>query len=109
MSFLVWIIAGIIAGWLTGMLVRGAGYGLLGDLAIGLIGGLIGGALAGVFGIQPTNLIGSILVAAFGGVVLVWLLHLVHPGAGLRFLGPTLRALRQMLRFSAPMQRNGDV
>jgi uncharacterized membrane protein YeaQ/YmgE (transglycosylase-associated protein family) len=53
MSFLVWIIAGIIAGWLTGMLVRGAGYGLLGDLAIGLIGGLIGGALAGVFGIQP--------------------------------------------------------
>jgi uncharacterized membrane protein YeaQ/YmgE (transglycosylase-associated protein family) len=80
MSFLVWIIAGIVAGWLTGMLVRGAGYGLIGDLAIGLIGGLIGGALAGVFGIQPTNLIGSILVAAFGGVVLVWLLHLVHPG-----------------------------
>jgi uncharacterized membrane protein YeaQ/YmgE (transglycosylase-associated protein family) len=62
MSFLVWIIAGIIAGWLTGMLVRGAGYGLLGDLAIGLIGGLIGGALRR-FGIQPTNLIGSILVA----------------------------------------------
>ena len=80
MSFLVWIISGIIAGWLAGMIVRGAGYGLLGDLIVGLIGGLIGGLLAGVFGIRPTNLIGSILVAAGGGVVLVWLLHLVHPG-----------------------------
>jgi len=77
---LVWIISGIIAGWLTGMLVRGAGYGLLGDLAIGLIGGLIGGFLAGVFGVQATSLAGQILVAALGGVVLVWILHSVHPG-----------------------------
>ena len=77
---LVWIIAGIIAGWLTGMLVRGAGYGLLGDLAIGLIGGLIGGFLAGVFGVQATTLTGQILVAALGGVVLVWILHALHPG-----------------------------
>jgi len=77
---LVWIISGIIAGWLTGMLVRGAGYGLLGDLAIGLIGGLIGGFLAGVFGVQATSLAGQILVAALGGVVLVWILHALHPG-----------------------------
>ncbi len=77
---LVWIISGIIAGWLTGMLVRGAGYGLLGDLAIGLIGGLIGGFLAGVFGVQATTLAGQILVAALGGVVLVWILHAIHPG-----------------------------
>jgi uncharacterized membrane protein YeaQ/YmgE (transglycosylase-associated protein family) len=80
MSVLVWIISGIIAGWLAGMLVRGAGYGLLGDLLLGLIGGLIGGSLAGVFGIQPTNWIGAVIIAALGGVILVWILHLIHPG-----------------------------
>ena len=57
-----------------------AGYGLIGDLAVGLIGGLIGGALAGAFGIQPTNWLGVVLVAALGGVILVWLLHMIHPG-----------------------------
>jgi uncharacterized membrane protein YeaQ/YmgE (transglycosylase-associated protein family) len=80
MSILLWIISGIVAGWLAGMLIRGAGFGLLGDLAVGLIGGLIGGFIAGLVGIQPTSLVAEILVAALGGVILVWLLHLIHPG-----------------------------
>lgn len=80
MGILLWIISGIIAGWLAGILIRGAGYGLLGDLVIGLVGGVIGGFLAGLVGIQPTSWIAQILVAAVGGVVLVWILHLIHPG-----------------------------
>ncbi len=80
MSIVIWIISGIIAGWLAGVIVRGAGFGLLGDLAVGLIGGLIGGFLAGLVGLQAQNWFGQILVAAVGGVILVWLLHLVHPG-----------------------------
>lgn len=43
MHILVWIISGIIAGWLTGLVVLRRGLGLLGDLIIGLLGGLIGG------------------------------------------------------------------
>ena len=62
------------------MLIRGAGYGLLGDLIIGLLGGVIGGFFAGLIGIQPTSWIAQILVAAMGGVILVWILHLIHPG-----------------------------
>ena len=81
MNVLVWIISGIIAGWLAGMMVKGSGYGLLGDLLDGLIGGLIGVFLAGVLGIQATSLGAQILVAALGGVVFVWLVHLIHPGA----------------------------
>ena len=80
MSILLWIISGIVAGWLAGMLIRGAGFGVLGDLAVGLIGGLIGGFIAGLVGIQPTSLVAEILVVALGGVILVWLLHLIHPG-----------------------------
>jgi uncharacterized membrane protein YeaQ/YmgE (transglycosylase-associated protein family) len=71
MYILIWIISGIIAGWLTGLVMRGHGFGLIGDLIIGLIGGIIGGSLAGLIGIIPTSWIGHILVAAFGGIVLV--------------------------------------
>ena len=68
---LVWIISGIVAGWLAGVLVRGRGFGLAGDLVIGLLGGLIGGWLAGLVGIAATSWLGEIAVAALGGVVLV--------------------------------------
>ena len=45
MQFLIWIISGIIAGWLAGLLVKGKGFGLMGDLVIGLLGGFVGGWL----------------------------------------------------------------
>lgn len=80
MSILIWIISGIIAGWLAGVIVRGAGFGLLWDLVIGVIGGLIGGFLAGLVGLQPASWLGQIIVSALGGVVFVGFLHLIHPG-----------------------------
>ncbi len=78
MSILVWIISGIVAGWLAGVLVKGGGFGLIGDLIVGLIGGLIGGWLAGVMGLQASNLLGQILVAALGGVILVVILRAIR-------------------------------
>jgi uncharacterized membrane protein YeaQ/YmgE (transglycosylase-associated protein family) len=71
MHLLVWLISGVIAGWLTGLIVRGEGFGLVGDLIIGLLGGLIGGWLFGFLGIATTGWIGEILAAVVGGVVLV--------------------------------------
>lgn len=71
MPILVWMISGILAGWLTGLFVRGGGFGLIGDLVIGLLGGFIGGWLASLFGLQALSWLGNVLVAAFGGVVLV--------------------------------------
>ncbi|HMN61268.1 MAG TPA: GlsB/YeaQ/YmgE family stress response membrane protein [Anaerolinea sp.] len=78
MNFLVWIISGVIAGWLAGLIVKGKGFGLIGDLVVGLVGGLIGGWLAGLVGIQATNWLGNILVAALGGVVLVAIVRLIR-------------------------------
>lgn len=71
MNILIWAIFGIIAGWLTGMVMAGHGYGLIGDLVIGLIGGVIGGWLFGLLGIFPQGWLGQILEAAGGGIVLV--------------------------------------
>jgi uncharacterized membrane protein YeaQ/YmgE (transglycosylase-associated protein family) len=78
MSILIWIVSGIIAGWLAGLIVRGGGFGLIGDLIVGLVGGVIGGWLAGVLGLQAGSWIGQILVAALGGVVFVVVLRAIR-------------------------------
>jgi uncharacterized membrane protein YeaQ/YmgE (transglycosylase-associated protein family) len=71
MHILIWLIGGIIAGWLAGLIVRGKGFGLIGDLIIGLLGGLIGGYLGSILGIVPTRFLSNVIVAALGGVILV--------------------------------------
>jgi len=81
MSILSWILVGLIAGWLAGAVVKGGGFGLIGDIIVGVIGGLLGGFLASYFfhigdpmsGINLT----SILIAFSGAVVLLVLLRLV--------------------------------
>ena len=78
MHILIWIISGIIAGWIAGLLVRGRGFGLIGDLIIGLLGGLIGGWLASLLGIQASSWLAQVLVAALGGVVLVAIIRLIR-------------------------------
>ncbi len=77
MNILLWLISGIIAGWLTGLIMKGGGFGVIGDLVVGLLGGLIGGFLASLVGLQPDSWIGQILVAVVGGVVLVAVLRMI--------------------------------
>jgi uncharacterized membrane protein YeaQ/YmgE (transglycosylase-associated protein family) len=76
-----WIVVGLIAGWLAGAVMKGSGYGLIGDLVVGIVGALIAGWLATpLFGIaDPVNgiNIGSILAAFLGAVVLIVILRLV--------------------------------
>jgi uncharacterized membrane protein YeaQ/YmgE (transglycosylase-associated protein family) len=81
MGILSWIVVGLIAGWLAGVVVRGGGYGVLGDIIVGIVGGLLGGYIgtallhidAGVTGIN----LPSILVAFAGSVLLILILRLV--------------------------------
>jgi uncharacterized membrane protein YeaQ/YmgE (transglycosylase-associated protein family) len=73
MGFLVWIVVGLIAGWLAGQVMKGGGYGVLVDIVLGLLGGLVGGCVFGLLGIWPGGgMIGSIIVAFVGAVILVW-------------------------------------
>jgi uncharacterized membrane protein YeaQ/YmgE (transglycosylase-associated protein family) len=82
MSILSWIVVGLIAGWLAGMIMKGGGYGLLGNLVVGVVGALLGGFLATLlFGgdyVTGFNLV-TILVALVGAIVLIWLMRLL-PG-----------------------------
>jgi uncharacterized membrane protein YeaQ/YmgE (transglycosylase-associated protein family) len=75
MEFLWFILIGLAAGWLAGQIMKGGGYGLVGDLIVGVIGALLGGWLFGLLGISANNLIGSLIVATLGAIILIALLR----------------------------------
>jgi uncharacterized membrane protein YeaQ/YmgE (transglycosylase-associated protein family) len=88
MGILSWIVVGLIAGFLAGQVMRGGGYGLIGDIVVGVLGGLLGGWVgtsllhinAGVSGIN----LESILVAFAGAVLLIFIVRLFSGGRSLR-------------------------
>lgn len=75
-GIIAWLVVGLVAGWLAGVVMKGGGYGLVGDIIMGLIGSLIGGFLFGVLVPGTTGFIGSILVAFLGACVLIFILRL---------------------------------
>ena len=77
---LIWfLLIGLIAGWLAGKVMRGGGFGLVGDMIVGVIGALLGGWLFGKLGISAGGgLIGAIITAFVGAVVLILLLRLIR-------------------------------
>jgi len=77
-SIIVWLIVGAIAGWLAGMVVKGGGFGLVGDIVVGIIGALIAGWLLPRLGIViGTGFIPAIIDAFIGAVILLIILRLV--------------------------------
>lgn len=75
---MIWIITGLIAGWLAGLIIKGRGFGLLGNIIIGLIGGLLGGWLFSLVGVSVPGWPGQILVAAVGAIVLVFIVRILR-------------------------------
>jgi uncharacterized membrane protein YeaQ/YmgE (transglycosylase-associated protein family) len=79
-GLIAWIIIGLIAGWLTGKLMKGSGFGFLMDMIVGLIGALIGGFISahmGLGGVGQHGLLMSILIAVLGAVILTWIVRLI--------------------------------
>jgi len=79
-AILWWIIVGVIAGWVTGKLMKGSGYGFIMDMIVGLVGALIGGWIAGMLGFGSTGshgMIGAIIIAVIGAVLLTLVVRLI--------------------------------
>jgi uncharacterized membrane protein YeaQ/YmgE (transglycosylase-associated protein family) len=70
-SFIIWIIIGAIAGWLASMVVRGAGFGLVGNIILGIVGAIVAGWLLPAIGLGLTGIVGSIISAAIGAVIVL--------------------------------------
>jgi uncharacterized membrane protein YeaQ/YmgE (transglycosylase-associated protein family) len=77
MSLIWFLLIGLIAGWLAGKIMRGAGYGVIGDLVVGVVGAMIGGHVLGLLGIATYGLIGSLISALVGAIILIFLIRLV--------------------------------
>jgi len=80
-SLLVWLALGAVSGWLAGQLMKGRGFGLVGNIVVGILGSMVGGWLGGKLGITGAATSGfnvaSILTAVGGAVVLLFLVGLV--------------------------------
>src|SRR5436305_14746158 len=79
-GILAWIIVGLIAGFLASVVMRGGGYGIVGDIIIGIVGAFIGGFLASLVGVSAGGFIGTIIVAFIGACILIAILRAVSGG-----------------------------
>jgi uncharacterized membrane protein YeaQ/YmgE (transglycosylase-associated protein family) len=70
-GLIAWLVVGLIAGWLAGQVMKGGGYGLIGDIVVGLIGALVGGFLFGLIVTTAEGFWGSILIAFLGACVAI--------------------------------------
>jgi uncharacterized membrane protein YeaQ/YmgE (transglycosylase-associated protein family) len=75
-NLLIFLCIGIVAGWLAGKIMRGSGFGLLGDMVIGVIGAWLGGWLFGRLGIATWGLAGTLITALVGALLLLFLIRL---------------------------------
>ncbi len=71
MSLLGFILIGIVAGWIAGLIMRGHGFGLVADLVIGVIGAVIGGFIFQLLGIDAYGVPGALAMSVLGAVVLL--------------------------------------
>jgi uncharacterized membrane protein YeaQ/YmgE (transglycosylase-associated protein family) len=77
-NIIIWIIVGAIAGWLAGMVVKGGGFGLIGDIVVGIVGALIAGWLLPTIGFPiAAGFVGAIIDAFIGAVILLIIIKLI--------------------------------
>ncbi|MEN8166024.1 MAG: GlsB/YeaQ/YmgE family stress response membrane protein [Pseudomonadota bacterium] len=76
-SLLIFLAIGALAGWLAGNIMRGGGFGLLGNILVGVIGAVVGGWVFGLLGISANGFIGSLITAVAGAALLLFVVGLV--------------------------------
>lgn len=76
-SLLILLLIGAVAGWLAGVVVKGYGFGLLGNIVVGIVGAFIGGYVFGALGVSSGGLVGQIICAAIGAIILLFVIRLI--------------------------------
>ena len=78
-TLVIWLIVGAVAGWLAGQIVKGSGFGLIGDIIVGIVGAFVGGWLCATLGISiGGGLISTIATATVGAIALLLVLRVVR-------------------------------
>ena len=77
-GFIWFLLVGLAAGWLAGMIMKGGGFGVIGNIVVGIVGAFIGGFLFNALGVSSGGgTLGSVIVATIGAIVLIFLLRLI--------------------------------
>ena len=76
-ALIIFLAIGAVAGWLAGTLMKGGGFGLLGNIIVGIIGAVLGGFVFGFLGISAGGIIGAIVTATVGAALLLFLIGLI--------------------------------
>lgn len=76
-AFLIFLVIGGVAGWLAGVLIKGGGFGIVGDIIIGIIGAVVGGFVFEAVGLAATGWLGSLISATVGAVIFLFLVRLI--------------------------------
>ena len=76
-GLILFLVIGLVAGWLASRVMRGGGFGLVGDLVVGVVGAFVGGWLFSLFGISAGGLLGSLVTAFVGAVALLYVIRLI--------------------------------
>jgi uncharacterized membrane protein YeaQ/YmgE (transglycosylase-associated protein family) len=83
MHLLWWLLVGLVAGWATGKIMKGGGYGFWLDIVLGIVGAFVGGYIAGLLGFSPEGgLLYTILIAMGGAILVVFIFRLITRGRG---------------------------
>ena len=92
MNIILYLLIGAVAGWLAGLIMKGSGFGILGNIIVGVIGGFLGGFLFGLLGLTTGGLIGSLVTALLGAIVLLFIVGLIKKNSrDCRKTPPTVR------------------
>lgn len=76
-SLIIFLAIGALAGWLAGNIMKGSGFGIIGNIVVGIVGAVLGGFLIGLLGFIAVGLIASIISATVGAIVLLYIVSLV--------------------------------
>ena len=77
MSFIWFIVIGILSGLIAGKIMRGGGFGWIVNLLVGVVGGVLGGWVFSLFGIQTSSIIGSLITSVVGAILLLWIAGII--------------------------------
>jgi len=75
-SLIIFLAIGALAGWLAGNIMKGSGFGIIGNIVVGIVGAVLGGFLIGLLGFIAVGLIGAIISATVGAIVLLYIVSL---------------------------------
>jgi uncharacterized membrane protein YeaQ/YmgE (transglycosylase-associated protein family) len=77
---IIFLVIGVLAGWLAGRIMRAGPFGLVGDLVVGVLGAIVGGWLFGMLGIAAGGIVGALVTSVVGAMLLLFVIRVLKRG-----------------------------